>query len=236
MNKKEFFQRLRGIAFSVSISLALSVVSVSAGYAASNAVSYKNDIQPIFDTYCVACHKPGGIGQQTSGLDLSSHAGAMKGTKFGSIIVPGDVLTSNLMAVLEGRTDASIAMPHNGNRAMTKNDRRILRKWIGEGATKMGYEVGPVQVIEELCLSCHVPGGSGYESSGLDMRTYESLMKGTRHGPIIVPGDAFTSNLMVLVEGRSTNGLKMPHNAQGAPTSKDRQMLRRWIIQGAAND
>jgi len=232
LNKTECIKRLGAIALGVLMSLTF----VNVGHAASSTVSYKKDIQPIFDTYCVACHKPGGVGLQTSGLDLSSYAGAIKGTKHGPIIVPGDVLTSNLMAVLEGRTDASISMPHNENRPMTKKDRRILRKWIGAGANKADYEAGPAQVIEDLCLSCHIPGGSGFENSGLDMRSYESLMKGTRHGSVIVPGDVFASNLMVLIEGRSTGGLKMPHNEQGEPTAKDRQTLRRWIIQGAQNN
>ena len=49
-------------------------------------------------------------------------------------------------------------------------------------------------IIRQHCLECHRPGGLGYEASGLDLRTYEGLMKGTRHGPIVVPGDAFTSN------------------------------------------
>lgn len=204
--------------------------------AAAADTSYKGEVQPIFDTYCVECHKAGGIGTQASGLRLDSYAGVMTGTKHGKIIVPGDPLTSNLMAVLEGRTDASITMPHNEKRAMTKEDRRILRKWIVGGATKADYAGRPSQVIQELCLDCHVAGGSGYEASGLNMTTYESLMKGTKHGAIIVPGDPVTSNLMVLIEGRAKGGLKMPHNEQGEPTKAERKKIRSWIVQGAKDN
>lgn len=209
---------------------------VAVNQAAAADTSYKGEVQPIFDTYCVECHKAGGIGTQASGLRLDSYAGVMTGTKHGKIIVPGDPLTSNLMAVLEGRTDASITMPHNEKRAMTKEDRRILRKWIVGGATKADYAGRPSQVIQELCLDCHVAGGSGYEASGLNMTTYESLMKGTKHGAIIVPGDPVTSNLMVLIEGRAKGGLKMPHNEQGEPTKAERKKIRSWIVQGAKNN
>ncbi|MEG3618673.1 c-type cytochrome domain-containing protein [Magnetovibrio sp. PR-2] len=212
------------------------VATLSAHTAVAADTSYKADVQPIFDTYCVECHNANGVGTLASGLRLDSYEGVMAGTKHGKIIVPGDPLTSNLMAVLEGRTDASISMPHNDKRDMTKEDRRILRKWIVGGATKADYAGRPSQVIQELCLDCHIAGGSGYEASGLNMTTYESLMKGTKHGPIIVPGDPVTSNIMVLIEGRAAGGLKMPHNEQGEPNKAERKKLRSWIVQGAKNN
>ncbi|MBF0251442.1 MAG: hypothetical protein HQL35_12530 [Alphaproteobacteria bacterium] len=220
-----------------AVVLAAASLSFSApGAQASSEVSYKMDIQPIFDSFCVMCHNPAGSGYEASGLDLSTYEGLMKGTRFGPIVSAGDPLTSNLMAVLEGRTDASITMPHSDRRAMTQADRRVLRTWIVEGATKPAYENGPEQVMAVLCMDCHTENGSGLQASGLDMSSYESLMKGTRHGPIIVPGDPLTSNLMVLVEGRAKSGLKMPHKDQGAPSVRDRNTLRRWILQGAHNN
>lgn len=227
---------MRAVLGAVLGAAALTLAATGMAEAASGAISYAKDVQPIFDKYCGACHHPGGPGTDTSGLDLTSYEGVMKGTKFGPIVVPGDALTSNLMAVLENRTDASIRMPHSNRRDMTKNDRMVLRRWIAEGATEEGFEAGPKAVIGDLCLDCHQPGGSGHEASGLDMTSYESLMKGTRHGPIIVPGDPFSSNLMVLVEGRATGGLKMPHKEHPAPTAQDRQVLRRWIAEGAQNN
>lgn len=215
---------------------AVAVALAGAAQAASNTISFAKDVQPIFDTYCGACHQPGGPGTVSSGLDLSSYEGVMQGTTFGAIVVPGDPLTSNLMAVLENRTDASIRMPHSNRRDMTKDDRMVLRRWIAEGATKEGFADGPEKVIRELCLDCHKPEGPGYEASGLDMTSYENLMKGTRHGSIISPGDPFASNLMVLIEGRAASGLKMPHSEHPEPTAQDRKVLRRWIAEGAQNN
>jgi len=67
-------------------------------------------------------------------------------------------------------------------------------------------------ILELRCLSCHQPGGDGYEKSGLDMRSYESLIKGTKHGTMIVPNSAFTSNLIAVIDHRTDSKLDMPHN------------------------
>ncbi|NQU58088.1 MAG: hypothetical protein HQ513_12705 [Rhodospirillales bacterium] len=94
-------------------------------------------------------------------------------------------------------------------------------------------EIQPI--LQKHCLECHVPGQDGYEKSGLDLRTYEGVMKGTEYGSIIVPGDAFTSNLMVLIEGRADARLKMPHGRKDL-TKWEKLMLRRWINRGALNN
>ena len=90
-------------------------------------------------------------------------------------------------------------------------------------------------ILREKCLPCHRPGGMGYEASGLDLRTYEGLMKGTRFGPIVVPGDAFTSNLNVLVEGRAHPAIRMPYHGKKL-TRWERVLIRRWVNRGARNN
>jgi hypothetical protein len=57
----------------------------------------------------------------------------MAGTKFGPIVVPREAFTSNLIAVIDGRTDKRIWMPHERKR-MTKCERLIFRFWIDQGA------------------------------------------------------------------------------------------------------
>ena len=90
-------------------------------------------------------------------------------------------------------------------------------------------------IIKKYCLECHQPGGEGFEKSGLDLRTYEGIMKGTVHGPIVVPGDPLTSNLNVLIEGRASPELKMPHARKG-PTRWERKLIRVWVNRGAKNN
>jgi len=90
-------------------------------------------------------------------------------------------------------------------------------------------------IIKRSCVECHQPGGQGYEKSGLDMTTYEGIMKGTLHGPIVVPGDAFLSNLNVLIEGRAARHLRMPYHGKEL-TKCERLMIRRWVNRGAKNN
>lgn len=91
-------------------------------------------------------------------------------------------------------------------------------------------------VLDDYCMSCHVPGGKGYEKSGLDMRSYDSLMKGTKFGPIIKPGNAQDSTLIVLVEGRADPSISMPYGVKGSLSKDKITVLRKWIDQGAKNN
>ena len=124
----------RGSRTPILLAAALVVVSgPGAATAAEEVVSYKLDVQPILNARCVECHQPGGQGYQASGLDLTSYAGLMKGTKHGPIISPGDPLTSNLIVLVEGRADPKVRMPH-GQRPLLKEQTDILRKWVKQGA------------------------------------------------------------------------------------------------------
>ncbi len=69
--------------------------------AKGTAVSFKEDVLPIFQVHCAECHTPGGEGTKASGLDLTSYEGIMKGTKYGPMVVPGDAENSNLMWLLD---------------------------------------------------------------------------------------------------------------------------------------
>ncbi|MBI2240802.1 MAG: hypothetical protein HYU59_08370 [Magnetospirillum gryphiswaldense] len=90
-------------------------------------------------------------------------------------------------------------------------------------------------ILQVRCTVCHQPGGDGLEKSGLDMTSYEGLMKGTKHGPMIVPGDPVTSNLVVLLDGKADKSLQMPHGKKKLSTC-DRDLIRKWIKQGAKNN
>ena len=102
-------------------------------------------------------------------------------------------------------------------------------------AAQVSYQEDVFPIIELRCLECHQPGGPGYETSGFDMRTYESLMEGTKFGPVITPGSPFESNLVAVIEHRTSPEIWMPH--QSKQLSKcERQAIRFWIAQGARNN
>jgi mono/diheme cytochrome c family protein len=96
-------------------------------------MSFADDVLPVFVGRCVSCHQPGGAGTAASGLDLTSYAGLMKGTKFGPMVIPGDPEGSNLMLLLDWRASPELRMPH-GKKQLSSCDRNNIRSWIREGA------------------------------------------------------------------------------------------------------
>ena len=111
---------------------------------------------------------------------------------------------------------------------------------LGAGAAEtVSYKDDIQPIIQHRCIECHQPGGKGYEKSGLDLRTYEGIMHGTRYGPVVIPGEPFTSNLIVLIEGRAHASLRMP---QPLPkqiqelSNQEKNAFRQWIRDGAKNN
>jgi hypothetical protein len=100
----------------------------------------------------------------------------------------------------------------------------------------VSYSHDVVPILDKHCKACHVPGEAGYVVSGFELGSYESLMKGTQYGPVVLPGDALTSVLVMLIEGRVDPSLKMPHG--GGTTLSEAEILtvRRWVEQGARNN
>jgi Planctomycete cytochrome C len=101
--------------------------------AAEEQVSFKEDILPLLKWRCAGCHEGNGEGIQKSGLDLTSYAGVMQGTKFGKMVIPGDADSSNLMRLLDWNVAPQIRMPH-GKKQLSSCDRNSIRTWIRQGA------------------------------------------------------------------------------------------------------
>lgn len=98
------------------------------------------------------------------------------------------------------------------------------------------YQADVAPILAKHCTSCHAPGQAGYVASGFDLEGYDSLMKGTRYGPVVLPGDPLTSVLVMLIEGRVDPSIKMPHGGQNPMTDDEIKTIRRWVEQGAKNN
>lgn len=94
------------------------------------------------------------------------------------------------------------------------------------------YQASIKPILEANCVSCHVPGGPGYEKSGLRLDSHEALMKGTKFGPVVVPGSSVSSTLYRLVSGQADPSIRMPHGAAALPEA-DVATIAAWIDQGA---
>jgi len=105
------------------------------GCATQRVVSFKNDIDPILDDKCLRCHKPpDGSGYVRTGLDMETYDTLMKGTMFGTVIIPGDSKRSVINKLTEGRAGESMRMPHGDAIKLTKEEVKLLNLWVNQGA------------------------------------------------------------------------------------------------------
>jgi mono/diheme cytochrome c family protein len=102
-------------------------------------------------------------------------------------------------------------------------------------AEKTSFAEDVFPIFKGRCISCHQPGGAGFEKSGLDLSTYDGVMKGTKIGKMVIPGDPDSSNLMWLLDWRASPELRMPHSKKKLSIC-DRDAIRAWIREGAHND
>ena len=100
---------------------------------------------------------------------------------------------------------------------------------------KYSFAEDVMPIFKGRCVQCHSAGGEGTTKSGVDLSTYEGVMKGTRFGPMVIAGDAQSSNLMMLLDWRVAPDIRMPHGKKKLSTC-DRDAIRGWINEGAKNN
>lgn len=116
---------------------------------------------------------------------------------------------------------------------------------LGTGCTRQvsfSQDVRPM--LNAKCLSCHDGSGEGSTQSGFSVKTYDSLMTGTKLGKVIVPGDAVSSTLYRLIAHKASPEIQMPpHHGQSLAKGKAEPLtegeiatIKQWIDQGAKNN
>ena len=60
---------------------------------------------------------------------------------------------------------------------------------------KLTYANDVELLLKENCGECHTGHQLGVMASGLSFDTHETLMRGTKSGPVIVPGSSASSTL-----------------------------------------
>lgn len=107
-----------GRGYNGSLSAPLTIVPPTT----TTAVSFKMEVQPIFDSRCVACH--GG----TAGLFLNNYENVVRGGMHGSVVIPGDPVSSRLIQYV-----SSGYMPAGGP-LLTQAQIQTLVNWVAAGA------------------------------------------------------------------------------------------------------
>lgn len=100
-----------------------------------------------------------------------------------------------------------------------------------QGQMSFAEDIAPI--LKGWCVSCHQPGGEGYNASGLDLTSYDGLMKGTKLGPMVIAGQPDNSSLIALIDGRAK--ISMPFGHKALPSCL-RNNIWTWIFQGAKNN
>ncbi len=93
-------------------------------------LTYVDDIRPIFQMNCFACH---GENNQMGDLRLDTLEFALKGTKSNKVIVPGKSRQSSLVTAIAQLDDDS-AMPPGNRTPLTSKQIGLIRAWIIQGA------------------------------------------------------------------------------------------------------
>jgi hypothetical protein len=98
-------------------------------------VTFATDIKPIFDASCVKCHSGA---KPKAGMKLDTLEGALKGTKDGKVIMPGDSAKSGLVLAVAhvGDPDGFMPPPKMKDKfpALTAEQVGLIRAWIDQGA------------------------------------------------------------------------------------------------------
>ena len=111
-----------------------------------------------------------------------------------------------------------------------------------ERQTSYSADVQPI--LDKYCLECHSGAGEGEAASGYAVDDYDAVMKGTKFGPVVVPGSAMSSSLYLVVAMKTDPKIHMPPHhddslAEGrgfALSEQNIQIIGTWIDQGAKNN
>jgi hypothetical protein len=108
----------------------------------------------------------------------------------------------------------------------------LLTGCAKQEAKALTYQADIKPILDQHCVECHKEGAEGTQKSGLLLDTYAATMRGTRFGPVVIPGESINSTLYRLVTGKADPTLRMPHDRSPLPEDIVTK-LKDWIDQGA---
>ena len=119
----------------IFISTLISLIFAACGGGEIKNVSFKNDIKPIFNDYCLDCH----AGTETQGnIHLDTYENMMKSRYFNNpdpIAIAGQPERSRLYIVVSSNNPGVRMPPKNfGYDPLNEQEIKIIRTWIAEGA------------------------------------------------------------------------------------------------------
>lgn len=193
-------------------------------------VFYEDSVKAILEAKCTRCHNSE---KKQSGLDLSSPRAILKGSESGRVLQAGDADASLLFQMI----DADEMPPEEKDR-LTPTERESLRSWIQAGAHfRKAVKTAPavtqhdiIPLLHLRCVACH---GGRRQEAGLDLRTKQSILKGGKSGPVIVPGDPESSLLIQRIKSAEMPPRRKLVSVSVKPMeANELERLSQWIELG----
>jgi len=95
-------------------------------------VSFSQDVQPLFDNYCVSCHPPSGNLDLRQGYSYDALVNVPASGYDGVLVVPGNAEASVLYKKVDGSGAYGANMPLGGS--LSAGQIATIREWINQGA------------------------------------------------------------------------------------------------------
>lgn len=101
---------------------------------------------------------------------------------------------------------------------------------LAQGPPSYAKQIQPL--FAKYCSACH---NAKKPRAGLNLESYEGLRQGSDNGPVLIPGKADASLLVLLTEGKKEPRMP-PKKAEVQPTAAEVALLRAWVNAGAKLD
>ena len=211
----------------------------SLGGLAKAEVSFRKQVQPVLASACLSCH---GEKNDKGELRLHTHEGLLEGSEYGKVVVPGKPEKSSLYTSTVLLPDDDDIMPAKGE-LLTSDQANVLKEWIAAGAKwpeglviqqvrRIDFAKDIKPILESSCVSCH---REGHDKGDLRLDEREHAFEAGEYGTAVVPFDLEKSTLYQSVTLPANHDDLMPPSNKGGPLPQEQlDLLRDWIVQGAA--
>jgi hypothetical protein len=128
-----------------------------------------------------------------------------------------------LPGILLGCTPAASPSPPPNPPAEADVPRAARTCWSGT------YTRDIQPIFDQYCIACHGPSRA---ENGLRLDSYQNTLRGTQHGPVVVPGSPGTSTLASVIQGTAAPQVSMPHEGRKLTANRIQNIIL-WIEAGA---